>query len=229
MHRLTVWISMGLAFVSISVVTTTGREGQEPRSGARQQFDLAERLAAGQLRAVNRDVTVLPKEGGVHLSQREGNGIAWVGGSEFAQGTIELDVRGRDVFQQSFVGIAFHRRDDQTYDAVYLRPFNFRASDPVRHMHALQYIAVPDYDWPRLRETFPEEFENPVDSSVDPTAWIHLRVVVEGRTIQIFVGECPSPTLQVRKLGTHDRGLVGLWTGNGSDGDFANLRVARPE
>ena len=76
MHRLSVWIAMGLALVWISAVTTPGRDAQEPRSAARQQFDLAERLAAGQLRVVNRDVTVLPKEGGVHLSQREGNGIA---------------------------------------------------------------------------------------------------------------------------------------------------------
>src|SRR5439155_16896209 len=51
---------------------------------------------------------------GVHLSERQGTGIAWVEGSEFGQGTIELDVRGRDVFQHSFVGVAFHRRDDST-------------------------------------------------------------------------------------------------------------------
>lgn len=85
---------------------------------------------------------------------------------------------------KSFVGIAFHRRDDSTYDAVYLRPFNFRATDPTRHMHAVQFISVPDYDWPRLRQDSPEEFED-----------------------------------------AHDRGMVGLWTGNGSDGDFANLRI----
>ena len=48
---------------------------------------------------------------GVHLSERPGTGIARVEGSEFGQGTIELDVRGRDVFQRSFVGVAFHRRD----------------------------------------------------------------------------------------------------------------------
>jgi hypothetical protein len=29
----------------------------------------------------------------------------------------------------------------------------------------------------------------------------------------------------VRKLGTLTHGQVGLWVGNGSDGDFANLRV----
>jgi len=43
--------------------------------------------------------------------------------------------------------------------------------------------------WPRLRKERPEEFEKPVDASLDPAGW------------------------------------VGLWTGNDSDGDFANLRI----
>jgi hypothetical protein len=89
----------------------------------------------------------------------------------------------------------------------------------------VQYISVPDYDWPRLRKEFPEEFENPVDKSIVPTDWVPLRVVVKGATVQIFVGGVKAPTLEVRKLGSLDRGAVGLWVGNGSDGDFANLRI----
>ena len=138
---------------------------------------------------------------------------------------LEVDVRGRDLMGRSFLGVAFHRKDDNTYEAVYLRPFNFRAEDPARYQHAVQYISVPDYDWPRLRKEFPEEFENPVDKSVVPTDWVPLRVVVKGATVQIFVGGVKAPTLEVRKLGSLDRGAVGLWVGNGSDGDFANLRI----
>jgi hypothetical protein len=88
----------------------------------------------------------------------------------------------------------------------------------------VQYIAIPDFDWPRLRKEFPEEFENPVDASASPTDWVPLRVVVKGQTIQAYVGTATSPALEVRKLGKHDRGMIGLWVGNGSDGDFANLR-----
>jgi hypothetical protein len=194
---------------------------------AAPQIDLAERLAAGKLRVVNRDVTPLSGDRrGVHLGEKEGNGVAWIEGSDFAQGTIEVDVRGRDVPQRSFLGVAFHGKDDNTYEAVYLRPFNFRAEDPVRHQHAVQYIAVPDYDWPRLRKEFPEEFENPVDPSVPPTDWVPLRVVVKDKTVQVYVGAVKSPTLEVRKLGSVDRGSIGLWVGNNSDGDFANLRVS---
>jgi hypothetical protein len=161
----------------------------------------------------------------VHVSEKAGNGVAWIEGSDFAEGTIEVDVRGRDVLQRSFLGVAFHGKDDNTYECVYLRPFNFRADDPVRHGHAVQYIALPEYDWPRLRKDFPEEFENPVDPSIVPTDWVPLKVVVKGQTIQVSVGSAQTPALEVRKLGPNDRGMLGLWTGNNSDGDFANLRV----
>lgn len=220
MHRLTIYSSVLLLGILVAKWPVSAQPA------ASQQIDVAERLTAGKLRAVNREVTALQgNRRGVHLSQKEGNGIAWIEGSDFAMGTIELDVRGRDVLQQSFLGVAFHRKDDNTYEAVYLRPFNFRADDPARHQHAVQYISVPDYDWPRLRKEFPEEFENPVDPGVGPTDWVALRVVVKDRAIQIYVGQVTSPTLEVRKLGSLDRGLVGLWAGNNSDGDFANLRI----
>jgi hypothetical protein len=190
-------------------------------------IDLADRLTTGKLRGVNRQATVLSGgRRGVHVDAKPGNGVVWVEGTEFSQGTVELDVRGKDAFQQSFLGLAFHGKDDNSYEAVYLRPFNFRAEDPARHQHAVQYISLPDHDWPRLRKEFPEEFENPVDASVSPTEWVPLRVVVKGQTIQIFVGPVKTPTLEVRKLGTLEGGRVGLWVGNNSDGDFANLRIA---
>lgn len=198
----------------------------QAQSGAPQRIDLAERLAAGKLRAVNREVTKLQgSRDGVHVTEKAGTGLVWIEGTDFAEGTIEVDVRGRDMAQRSFVGIAFHRKDDDTYESVYLRPFNFRAEDPVRRDHAVQYMASPDYDWPRLRKEFPEEFENPVDPTLVPTEWVPLRVVVKGGRIQVFAGAVKSPTLEVRKLGLHDRGTIGLWTGNNSDGDFANLRI----
>ena len=64
-----------------------------------------------------------------------------------------------------------------------------------------------------------------MDASVSPTDWVPLRVVVKGKTIQIFVGASQSPALEARKLGTLERGMIGLWVGNNSDGDFAGLRV----
>ena len=216
--------------LSVSVVLSVAvgiPSAGRPSPAAPQASDLSAQLAAGKLRAVNREVTALSGDRrGVHLSEKDGPGVAWIEGTDFGEGTIEADVRGRDVMQRSFVGLAFHRRDDATYEAVYVRPFNFRATDPVRHQHAVQYIAMPDYDWPRLRKEFPEEFERPVDASVSPTDWLPLKVVVRGARIEAYVGSVKTPTLEVRKLGSTGGGAVGLWVGSGSDGDFANLRIS---
>jgi len=209
-----------------SIVPTPSVSARAQAVPAVRRIDLAERLAAGKLKAVNREVTRLEgSPGGVHVSEQADPGLVWVDGVEFAEGTIEVDVRGRDLLQRSFVGIAFHGKDDRTYESVYVRPFNFRATDPERHRHAVQYMTLPDYDWPRLRQQFPDEFENPVHPGISPTDWIPLRVGVSGGRIHVAVGLVANITLDVRKLGSLERGMVGLWTGNNSDGDFANLRI----
>lgn len=181
--------------------------------------------AGRTLRVVNREVTRLDERNGVRLSARSGNGVAWVEGTDFRSGTIEVDIRGREALMQNYVGIAFHRRDDSTYESVYLRPFNFRNTDPVRRQHAVQYISMPKFDFQPLRDQYPEEFENPVDASLVPTDWVRLRVVVAGSKIQIYVGPVNQMTLEVRKLGQLEGGQVGLWVGNVSGGDFANLVI----
>jgi hypothetical protein len=185
--------------------------------------------SAWKLRMVNRTATRMGERDGVRLSGGSGNGVAWAEGTNLQSGTIEVDIRGRESQGQTFVGVAFHRKDDNTYEAVYLRPFNFRASDPIRRQHAVQYITLPHFDYDRLRMDFPEEFENPVDASHVPTDWVKLRVVVHGNKAQIYVGGGPEVTLEVRKLGQLYGGQVGLWVGNNSGGDFANLVITPTE
>jgi hypothetical protein len=187
--------------------------------------DAAQVRAAKTLCVVNRQVTRIQDRNGVRLSASSGNGVAWVEGTDFRSGTIEVDIRGREDLQQTYVGIAFHRKNDTTYEAVYLRPFNFRIQDPLRRQHAVQYISMPKFDFQDLRDEFPEEFENPVDGSIVPTDWVRLRVVVEGSKVQVYVGPVSQVTLEVRKLGQLEGGQVGLWVGNVSGGDFANLVV----
>lgn len=218
---LTCAVACLLSAFPITVAAQSSASAKEVRA------DLGELFGSGQLTVVNREVTRLSENprNGIHVSERADNGVVWINNSEFSEGTLQVDIRGRDVLQRSFVGIAFHGKDDKSYEAVYLRPFNFRAKEPDRHQHAVQYIMLPDYDWPRLRKEFPEEFENPVDGSVSPTDWVTLRVVVKGPTIQIYVGQATSPALEVRKLGTLTGGRIGLWTGNGSDGDFKDFRI----
>src|SRR5688500_2899689 len=48
---------------------------------------------------------------GIRLSEATGEFPVYFQGVEFANGTIELDMKGRDVQGASFVGVAFHGVD----------------------------------------------------------------------------------------------------------------------
>ena len=204
---------------------TTG-EGVHIASIAQQEVDLAALARRGELRVPNRQVIELSEGGrrGVRVSAAPGEPAIWLPGLVFATGTIELDVRGKDR-EPSFVGIAFGGANDSSFEAVYLRPFNFAATDPLRRAHAVQYIHPPTYTWSRLRSEHPEVYENPVDPVPDPTDWVRLRVVVEQSRVRIYVSDGSEPDLVVDRLSDGAGRQVGLWVGNNSEGDFANLRL----
>lgn len=197
------------------------------QSATPAKLDLQQLLDSKKIKVVNRTATKL-KDGtyqGIHLDEKPNDGIAWIEGSAFSGGTIECDIRGKDVFQQSFVGIAFYPQDEQTYEAIYFRPFNFRAQDSLRRIHAVQYIFHPQYNWNKLRSEYPEVYENPVEPAPDPSQWFHVRIVVESPMIRVFVNDAKEPTLEVKQLSKNTGGKIGLWVGNNSAGDFANLTI----
>ena len=162
---------------------------------------------------------------GVRLSEAPGEGVAFLPGIDFANGTIEFDVRGKDVAQQSFVGVAFHGVEAAACDAVYFRPFNFRATDPVSRSHAVQYHSLPVYTWQKLRTDKPGKYEQAVNPAPDPNAWFRARVVIANPKVSVFVGDAKDPCLVVDLLNDRKKGLVGLWVGNNSGGDFANVTI----
>lgn len=161
----------------------------------------------------------------LRFDERPGSGIAWWPDSKLADGTIEFDVRGKNAPQQSFVGIAFHGADETTYDVVYFRPFNFRATDALARSHAVQYISLPGYDWQKLRSEHTGEYEKAIAAPPDPDAWFHVRIVIAHPQISAFVNGSSEPSLVVKQLNERTAGWVGLWVGNGSGGDFANLKI----
>ncbi len=109
--------------------------------------DLANVATAKDVKIVNRAVSASDMNGkpALRFDERPGAGLAMWPGVQFADGTIEFDVRGKDVFQQSFVGVAFHGAGE-TYEAVYFRPFNFRAGDADRQSHSVQYVFEPTHN-----------------------------------------------------------------------------------
>jgi hypothetical protein len=176
-------------------------------------------------RPYNRNVAPI-EEGGrqfLRLDARSDDGVVWLAGSNFREGSIAVDIRGKDVQGQSFVGIAFRGIDDTHFDAVYFRPFNFRTTDPARVIHAVQYISLPIFTWEKLRTDSPGQYEKPVSPPPDPSGWFHVRILINGQTVQVFVNDSREPSLTVRALSEPRSGKVGLYVGNGSGGDFANL------
>jgi hypothetical protein len=195
--------------------------------GSAEIQDLSKIASGGGWKIYNRGTTAI-EDGArkaIRLDERQGDGVVLLQGSRFGDGTIELDVRGKDVFQQSFVGVAFHAADEKGYDAIYFRPFNFKNPDPVRSNHAVQYISHPEYTWQKLRTDKPEQYEKPVRPVPDPNSWFHVRVTIAFPKISVYVEGSSEPCLVVDKLGTRREGMVGLMVGNGSGGDFANLRI----
>jgi hypothetical protein len=162
---------------------------------------------------------------GVRLSEAPGEAVAFLPGIELATGTIEFDVRGKDLAQRSFVGVAFHGVDATTYDAIYFRPFNFRATDPMSRSHAVQYHSLPEFTWQKLRTDQPGKYEQAVNPVPDPNAWFRARAVIANATVSVFVNDAKDPCLVVNLLSDRTKGRVGLWVGNNSGGDFANFSI----
>jgi len=188
--------------------------------------NLANVAAGKDGKVVNRAVTLSDKDGKpiLHFDERGGEGLALWPDVDFPNGTIEFDVRGKDVVQQSFVGIAFHGVGD-AYDAVYFRPFNFRAGDRSAQSHAVQYVSMPTYTWDRLRGEHPGQYEKSIEPAPDPNSWVHARIVIAYPKISVFVNHAETPSLVVDQLSDRKSGWVGFWVGNGSGGDFANLKI----
>ena len=189
--------------------------------------DLASLADGKGLNASKRTISRLTDgaRNGVRLSEAEGEGPAYLPGIEFANGTIELDMKGKDVQGASFVGVAFHGVDGTTYDAIYFRPFNFKTEDQARVLRAVQYISQPAHPWQKLRADTPGQYEKPVKPVPDPNAWFHARIVVASPKVSVFVGEATEPCLTIDQLSDRKKGLVGIWVGNTSGGDFANIKI----
>jgi hypothetical protein len=140
-------------------------------------------------------------------------------------GVIEVDMRGKDVEQQSLIGVVFHGVDGKTYDAIYFRPFNFKTEDAARRMRAVQYVAHPTYTSQKLRAEHPGKYELAVDPAPNPDDWFHARVVVASPKVSVFINDANQPCLVVTQLSDRKKGLIGLWGGGAVGGDFANFKI----
>jgi hypothetical protein len=156
--------------------------------------------------------------------------MAILSGSDFEDGSIEVDVAGSPRSgapegARGFIGIAFRTQGNGSrFEYFYLRPTNGRADDQLRRNHATQYASDPDFPWQRLRKESPGVYESYVD--LETGAWTHVKIAVSGVQAKLFVHGSEQPTLIVNdlKLGK-TRGAIALWIGLDTEGYFSNLAL----
>ena len=196
--------------------------------GQRQHaIEIANLYKEGKLKSVNREIKIDSSDSEAYLkiSENKKEGIVWLPFEDFKNGTIEVELRGKDVFQRSFVGIAFHGVDNINYEAIYCRPFNFFAKDSVRRIHALQYISHPDFTWERLRNERNSVYEKEIVNPPNPSDWFTMKLVIDSTTVEAYINDATQPSLKIKKLNKPIPGKIGLFTADSSGGDFKIIEI----
>jgi RNA polymerase sigma factor (sigma-70 family) len=158
----------------------------------------------------------------VDFDSQPGQGIAWREGFTISEGVVEADIAAIT----GHVGLAFWVQDSQHYSAIYFRPQN-RPEDPFSGAHGVQYVALPQYGWERLRGEKPGIYENSVSlPAADSGVWFHVRIEISPAQVRAFVDDSTMPCLVVNNLlTTNTTGSVGVFMGTGSSGIFSNLEA----
>jgi hypothetical protein len=150
--------------------------------------------------------------------------IAWLKNVSLGDGTIDIDLRGKDVFLKSFLGIAFHATDARHYDVIFFRPFRFHHADTATRRWSVQYMGMPEFDYAALRKAHPWVYENSVNPVPGAADWFHVTIVLKGGWITVYVNHSTTPSLKIQSLNKARDGGIGLWDDE-LPGDFANLEV----
>jgi hypothetical protein len=152
----------------------------------------------------------LQQLGFFHGLMRLNSGDAVLKGFTFSDGTIEFDV---NTVGRGAPGIAFRQQDESNFELFYLRPDPscpaFRA--------CIQY--APQTHGVLLWDFFPQyETRAPLREN----GWNHIKMVVSGRRMKIFVNDATSPTLEIGRLeGDVMKGGLRLQ----GPGTFANMVI----
>jgi hypothetical protein len=166
----------------------------------------------------------------VRLTASTGQGFAQVAGTDFQDGTIEVDIATKIIAppgarMPGFVGVAFRARPDAShFELFYLRPGNADADDQAMHNHVVQYTAEPDFGWYQLRRVWPWAYEGYADIALE--TWTHVKIEVAGRAARLYLNNASRPALAVEGLkGEYLRGVVALWSYPAEEAYFSNLRI----
>jgi hypothetical protein len=145
-----------------------------------------------------------------HGLMRLNSGNAVLKDLTFSDGTIEFDV---NTIGRGAPGIAFRQQDENNFELLYLRP------DPncPAFQACIQY--APQTHGVLLWDLFPQYQTR---APLRENGWNHIKMVISGRRMNVFVNDAPSPTLEVGRLeGDAMKGGLRLQ----GPGTFANLVI----
>jgi hypothetical protein len=123
-----------------------------------------------------------------HGLMRLNSGDAVLKGIMFSDGTIEFDI---NTIGRGAPGIVFRQEDEGNFELLYLRP------DPAcpAFRACIQY--APQTHGVLLWDLFPQYQTR---APLRENGWNHIKMVVSGRRMNVFVNDAPSPTLVVGRL-----------------------------
>lgn len=108
----------------------------------------------------------------------------------FQDGTIEFDLE--PIRPESANSIYFHRQDDNEQEIVYLRT-NYTANPLSRY--GIQYC--PYLGGVNLWDLYPD-YQAP--ALLKPDTWNHLKLIISGRRLQVYLNQAPQPVLDIPQL-----------------------------
>jgi hypothetical protein len=140
------------------------------------------------------------------------SGLLAVKDANFRDGTLEVDVASKP--RGLFIGLAFRIESEANMEVVYLRPGASGTREAVQYTPRLNGDAI----WQLLNSSHEK-----ATAHIPENQWIHMKIVIDGRTCRLFLNESKVPTLTVTNLRRGDsKGGIGLWSLAGG-GYFSNL------
>jgi hypothetical protein len=140
------------------------------------------------------------------------SGFLTVKAARFRDGIVDADVASKP--GGLFLGIAFRVESEANMEVLYLRPL---ASDTIE---AMQY--TPRLNGDAIWQLLNSDHEK-AKAHIPQDQWIHIKLVVRGRTCSVFLNGSKVPTLVVTNLRRGDsEGGIALWS-LGGGGYFSNL------
>ena len=195
-------------------------------SFGQQQINLSEKFQNKKIKAVNRTISLYEDHpDAVEMDAKDAAGLGILEDIEFSRGIIEVELLGENNPGKSFIGIAFNIQNDETYEVIYFRPFNFVAEEQIRKEHMVQYVFHPEFTWYKLRDERTGEFENEISLPPEPDNWFKAIIKINEEKVEVYVDDISEPVLIVDRLTSTKSKKIGIWTGFGSSGRYKNLVI----